>query len=139
MTDFTPQSTDRANDNTNPNVTNVVLEGQATLVSLGSNSYSVTVTFPLDSQYANLEIEAWVRVQTSGGLNPVRHYKMPFHIPTNATTTLYSGWILIGEPQRTGTYDVVFNLFTTVTLLTDSIIYYRLVTNKIASGGLTFT
>lgn len=138
MTDFVPQSTDRVNDNTNPRLTNVVLEGQANMVSLGSNFYAVTVTFPLDSQYANLDVEAWYRVQTSGGLNPVRYYKVPFIIPASSTTIDYSAWLLIGEPQRTGTYDIVFNFFTTASLLSTTVVYYRLLTNKIAPSGLTF-
>lgn len=138
MTDIAANSTDRLNDNTNPRLTNVVLEGEATLISLGSSVYAVTVTFPLDSQYANLDVEAWVRIQTSGGLNPVRHYKMPFTIPTSSSAISYSGWIVIGEPQRTGTYDIVFNVFATPSLLSDMIIYYRLMTNKIAPSGLTF-
>src|SRR5687768_10709285 len=107
MTDFTPQSTDRSNDNTNPNVTNVVLEGSVVIDVATSGSYfegTVDVTFPIDTVYSNLDVEAWIRVQTSGGANPVAYYKMPFTDITNAGVVAKCAFIYVTQPTKSGIY-----------------------------------
>lgn len=142
MTQFSPQSTDRTRDNTNPLVSNVVYESSASItLSLSGSWYSgsVTVALPLDTQYAGLEVEAWVRVQSVGGGNIVSYFKIPMSA-TNASGTLTrSGTISITQPAKTSEYDITFTYGSTSNSLVNPVVYYRIKTDRIAAGGLTFT
>lgn len=143
MTDFSPQSTDRVNDNTNPRLSNVLLEGSTSITHAVAGSGrrgTATVTFPLDTDYANCEVEAWVKTQLSGGANPVTWVKIPTAVVSSAGALSYAGWITVNEATKAGTYDITFGLFTTDSqLISTWPVHYRIITNKIAADGLSFT
>lgn len=150
MTEFDPQSTDRINENTNPRVSNVVLEGSETMsmnYDAGDDEYSggASVVLPLDTDYANLDIEAWIKFQQTGGSNAVAYYKMPVcrvDVGASGGTPYMSAWITVTSPVKAGTYNINFNFWFDNSVfpyaLIDPIVSYRIKTDKVSADGLTF-
>ncbi len=141
MTDFLPQSTDRNRDSPNPLMSNVVFEGSKVIplaLATGFYSGSATITLPLNTQYANLIVEAWIRLQFSGGGNVVVYQPLLQTTASAAGVLASVGSINIGSPVKAGTYDITFTYRTSSTLLIDPTVYYRIKSDRISVSGLTF-
>lgn len=142
MTDFIPQKTDQLPGNTSPYNVNIQAFSSAVLpLTLGGSWWSgtVDVEFPqYNNQYANLEIEAWLRFQLSGGGNTIAYYKLPLCITNSTGTVGSSGFIRIMQPAKSGIYTVTFGFGTSSTPLIDPTVYYKLRNDRISASGLTF-
>ena len=141
MSEFLPQSTDRTRDNTNPLLSNVTHEGSVAIpLTLATGFYtgSVTVTLPLDTSYANLAVEAWIRIQISGGGNIVQYRPLTQVTRTSAGVYVSSGSITIASPAKAGTYDIGFTYQTSTSLLITPTIYYRIKSDRVTADGMTF-
>lgn len=141
MTDFNAQSTNQINVTTNPYQSTVVLSGTVAMTNfaLSGSWYSGTasVDFPLNTNYANLEVEAWIGWQLVGSSNQYTYFKMP-HANYNGSAITSSSMITVTKSPRTGVYSVLFTFGINSPSLSTPIVYYRLKSDLIAAAGLTF-
>lgn len=137
-------TTDKVNDNTNPQQTNVVLEGSVELtVSAVASGYrgTVTVELPIDTDYAGLDIEAWARWRQNDAPNyTLNHFKMPYSYSTSGGDYAGGGWVGVTQSVKNSIYTIFFGIQENDAILDDTVtIYYRLITNKINPNGLDWT
>lgn len=142
MSEITGLSTSRTNDNTNPNLSNVVAYGETEInydAVAGGNRGTVTVTLPLDTEYANLEVEAWIRTQISGGANPVTYIKIPCAVANGSGAFAIAGWIVVTQSGKVGTYDITFGYFSADSELQLTWpVYFKIKSDRITRLGLDF-
>lgn len=142
MTGFTPQSTDRLNDNTNPRLTNVVLEGSTTitLAAVASGYRGVTaVSLPLDTDYANLDVEAWAELRYPAPGYEVVYLKMPNAVSSSAGAFSQASWITVAQASKLDHYEITFGLQIADIVDFSVSVYYRILSSRIKPDGLSFT
>lgn len=142
MTDFTPQSTDKGMEDTNPRQSNILLEDSIALpITLSGSWYSgeVNVSFPLNSRVIGLDIEAWIRTQGVGGGNIVSFRKMPFAQATGAGVLHDAAYITILQAPKDAVYVVTFGYGTLQPSLVDPKVFYKVKSSRISKSPLAFT